>query len=406
MILVYFVGYGEWFFHDGKSLKLAITRTTKEPYKDPRQYERIDTYCPDYDEWLGLDEDNEENFSEWVKLFESSRNSSSIPLDDQPGFKSKELEYDHDLQGIFIRDPDVKGDVFDTDGLRCRGPNYIECQPEIEGVFRLTDKDERRFRRANFPPINNHEAFNRQWNEFAKTIETLLPCSHPNSYFLKQVEEGKLSVNDADKVFWGIQSKQFHDFFGRTEPTVRNNFLYLEPVEEWQDQEKTAAIEARRLKTNKSGVDINKLAEISLGMAMDKYGYDPDNPKKIVFANITKNFHSYGISLELDDTQKCLAYGFKVHKEKGLRKFIRDIKPNPDTELDKLLRLFIGMSIDAYDYDPLKSGRQKASGSAGQKGSIAEGISNHSKYPIKKVSKGTVKKYLDEAKILLLPQCQ
>jgi hypothetical protein len=229
MILVYFVGYGEWLVRDGDSLKLAIVRKSKEPYKDLRQHKIIETYCSDYEEWLGLDEDNSKNFSEWARLYESTTNSPATQFELQQDYESKELKYDFQLRGIFIRDPDVKGDVFDTNGLRCLGPNYVDCK-KIESIFKLTDRDENRFRRANFPPIKNTEAFNTQWNEFAKSIEILLPCDHPESHFMKLVDEGKLSINDLNRVFFGIQDKQFHDFFGRTEPTFRNNDLYFDSI--------------------------------------------------------------------------------------------------------------------------------------------------------------------------------
>jgi hypothetical protein len=205
MILVYFDGHGEWFFRDGNSLKLAVPRTTKVPYRDTRR-------CSDFEEWLSL-KDNAADLAEWDHLYDS-----------------KNYQYDHYLKGIFFRNPSVEGDVFDTNGLRTFGPNYVDC-PETNGVFRLTDKDEKRFRKTNFPSRQDVQAFNKQWDEFTKSIEILLPSDHPESPFSKMVKEGKLSDKDYDRVFFGIQTQQHFDYDDKSTPIIRKNELYLEPVD-------------------------------------------------------------------------------------------------------------------------------------------------------------------------------
>jgi hypothetical protein len=217
MILVYFSGLGEWFIRDGNSVKLAVTRTIKEPYRDPRQHKRIETYCPDYYEWLGLDEDNEENFAEWARLYESARNTENTLPDDLYDFDSKDYKYDHKLGGIFVRDPNVEGDVFNTNGLRCWGANYVNCG-EINGVFKLNPDDEKHFRLTNKDPKND-------WDEFKKLIKKLLPCSHPDSAFTKTVNEGKLSNIDAERVYFEIQDQQHFDLWGKSTPIEHQNIL-------------------------------------------------------------------------------------------------------------------------------------------------------------------------------------
>lgn len=230
MILVYFNGLGEWFIRDGHSVKLAITRTTKEPYRDPMQHTRIETYCPDYDEWLGLDKDNEENFTEWEQLHESTRNTGNTLLDDLYDFDSKDHKYDGHLGGIFVRDPNVEGDVFNTDGLRCWGADYVDC-PEIKGVFKLNPDDEKHFRLTNKDPKSD-------WEEFKKVIKELLPCSHPDSVFVKMVNEGKLSNIDAEHVYFEIKDQQHHDFFGKSTPIARPNVLDFVSMDEMLIMEK------------------------------------------------------------------------------------------------------------------------------------------------------------------------
>lgn len=195
MVLVFFRGRGEWFIRDDNNIKLAIPRTTKEPYKDHMEYGWENDYCPDYPEWLGCNEDNEENFSEWVQLHESSKNQKHTY-----DYPSKDNKYDYHLEGIFVRNPNIRGDIYDTNDLFCRGANFIKC-PEIQGIFKLNNKDEKAFQ------------LTQNWDEIKKKIKTLDPCTHPDSAFLEKVSDGNLKEHDIDKYFFEIQDKQYFNLW-------------------------------------------------------------------------------------------------------------------------------------------------------------------------------------------------
>lgn len=408
MILVYFKGLGEWFIRDGHSVKLAITRTTKEPYRDLRQHKRIETYCPDYDEWLGLDEDNEENFAEWAQLYESTRNTGNTVLDDLYDFESKDYKYDSHLRGIFVRDPNVEGDVFDTDGLRCWGADYVCCD-EIEGVFKLTPNAEKHFRLTNKDPKSD-------WDEFKKVIKQLLPCSHSDSVFVKMVNEGKLSNIDAERVYFEIKDQHHLDFFGKSTPIERQNTLDFISMNETQTEiNNTSSVDLVPYKSDSKeltytktlllsnietdGIDLNTLAEVILGMSIDKYSHDPESPNNSVYKKIQESLFSVSISVEIEDIDKCLAHGFEVHIDKKTRnlKYSRDIKTT--IEPSKFLRLIGGMAIVAYDWEPMKKGRQSVTGKKNTS-SISVRLSKLQKYLIR-VDSGTVRNYLNEVKKFL-----
>jgi hypothetical protein len=100
--------------------------------------------------------------------------------------------------------------VYDTNGLRCLGAEYISC-PLERGVFRLSDDDEEDFRLAGFDPKTD-------WDEFRERIKILLPCSHPQSAFIKKVNDGKLLTADIDRVYFEIQRKHYFDYFRKSKP--------------------------------------------------------------------------------------------------------------------------------------------------------------------------------------------
>lgn len=209
MILVSFRGYGEWFYRESDNIRLAIKRTTNKPYRKPSYFGLKDIYCPDYDDWLGGFDNTDEKFSEWVELFEDSRKEIA-----EENYKSEDHEYNFDLRGIFVRDPNAKGDVYDTDRLRCFGANYIDCQ-FIQGVFKLNDDDEEACRLFSFESIKDE-------------IKILLPCSHDNSAFIKKVSEGKLLSNDAHRYYFEIQDLHHRDFPRSSNPRAYKYHLKLE----------------------------------------------------------------------------------------------------------------------------------------------------------------------------------
>lgn len=389
MILVYFSGLGEWLIRDGHSVKLAITRTTKEPYRDPMQHKRIETYCPDYDEWLGLDENTEENFAEWVRLYESRRNAENTRLDDLCDFESKDYKYDGHLGGIFVRDPNVEGDVYNTNGLRCWGADYVDC-PEIKGVFKLNSDDEKHFRLTHKDPKID-------WDEFKKVIKQLLPCSHPDSAFVKMVNDGKLSNIDAERVYFEIKDQQHHDFFGKSTPIARPNVLDFVSMDNLDDTATTIATSKAETITKK--FTPTKMLMTILGMAMDKYGYTLDTPENGVYKHISSRLMSRDIPVSANDICKCLTESIPLYHSGSGQKTFKDTKT--EIEQHTLLKLIIGMAIDAYEYNP-KTRRNKASG-ANKYDSISARLENNHKIS---VNKGTIQKYLTAARNLLPPLYQ
>lgn len=239
MILVNFKGYGEWFIRDGNILKLAVVRSTKNPFEDPLEWKPPTPYGPYSDEYPYLDNDNEESFYE-----------------KQQSFPDRDREFDRDLRGIFARDQDVSGKIYDTNGLRCFGADYMICgkYPEFgfypfRGVFRLTEEDEEDFRLANFDPKTD-------WDTFKERIKILKPCSHPNSLFTKMVNDGKLSVDIEDRVYFEIQKKLHLDFYGA--PTIEDVPYILDYVE---TEHKNSPAKAKPDKAE----NINHQREKSLG---------------------------------------------------------------------------------------------------------------------------------------------
>lgn len=213
MILVYFRGYGEWFFRDNNR-KLAVTRTTTTPYRDPRKSPEIK--APEiflgYEEWLAGLEDSDENFSEWAHEYERQKEIHEATY--APEFKhyASPGEYDLCLRGIFAYDDNAEGDVYDTDGLKSYGVDHMMC-PYIEGVFKLINEDEKHFRITKKDP-------KKDWGEFRKVIKKLIPCKHPESAFYKLVSLEKLAENDFDSVYFEIQTKLIRDLYGRSQPIL------------------------------------------------------------------------------------------------------------------------------------------------------------------------------------------
>ncbi len=196
MILVNFKGYGEWFIRDGNSIKLAIVRRTNNPFEDPQEWKPPKPYGPYTDECPYPDDDNEES-----------------PYNQQLSFPDRDREFDRDLRGIFMRDPNVKGKIYDTNGLRCFGADYMICGRypvhgfyPFRGVFRLTDEDEEDFRLASFDPKSD------DWDKFKDRVKILKPCTHPSSLFSKMVNEGTLTADIENDVYFEIQKKLYLNF--------------------------------------------------------------------------------------------------------------------------------------------------------------------------------------------------
>jgi len=227
MILVYFRGYGEWFTRGSRGKKLAIPRITNTPYREhgqPRQIEQ-DIFLS-YDEWRGDFDDSDEIFAEWAHEYERQKENRGSGTSDyllHGDIFAKPGEYDYHLDGIFYRDEDAKGDVFDTNGLSACGVNYIKCR-EIDGVFILTEEDEKYFRLTNIDPKTD-------WVEFSKVVKTLMPCEHPESAFFKEAMSGKLLNDDFDKVEFQIQTQWIRDLYGKSEPILpkdgENNLRFV-----------------------------------------------------------------------------------------------------------------------------------------------------------------------------------
>lgn len=382
MILVNFKGYGEWFIRDGNILKLAVVRTTKNPFEDPLEWKPPKPYGPYSDEYPYPDDDDEESFYE-----------------NQQSFPERDREFDLDLRGIFARDPDVKGKIYDTNGLRCFGADYMICgkYPEFghypfRGVFRLTEEDEEDFRLANFDPKTD-------WDKFKDRIKILKPCLHPNSLFTKMVKDGKLAVDIEDRIHFEIQKKLYKNFYGAI--TLEEVPYILDYVEtELNEQKPNFNDEKISLPNDKKlrSIDLNTVSEVVLGMAIHKYSYNPGDQKSKIYEDISKSLLLRHISVEIKEIEQCLKLGIRVfdHKKNSDLKFARQIEP--DVEKDSLLKLLIGMAIDGYGYEPDKSGNSKVTGTG--KGGIIYWISRHPKYPISK-DKSSIKKYLEEAKRLL-----
>ncbi|OAI19854.1 hypothetical protein A1507_05740 [Methylomonas koyamae] len=214
MILVYFRGYGEWFIRGSDGKKLAIPRTTDIPYRkneQPRQIEQDVSLS--YDEWRGDLDDSDELFSEWAHEYERQKKNRETEQNAYLFYgddTAKPGEYDYHLDGIFYIDKDAEGDVFDTSGLNACGVNYMKCR-EIDGIFKLTEEEEKYFRLTNIDPKTD-------WDEFRKIVKKLIPCEHSESAFFKEVRRGKLSNDDFDKVEFQIQTKWIRDLYGRSEP--------------------------------------------------------------------------------------------------------------------------------------------------------------------------------------------
>jgi hypothetical protein len=206
MILVNFKGHGEWFVRDGDSIKLdiprklAIARKTRDPFEDPLEWKPPKPYGPYSDDYLDTEDDNDEIFYE---------NKHTFP--------DKNYQYDRDLRGIFIRDPNIRGKVYDTNGLCCFGADRMVCPPE-RGVFRLSDDDEEDFRIVGFDPKTD-------WDKFKERIKILLPCSHPQSAFIKKVNDGELLTTDIGRVYFEIQRKYYFDFFRESTPIEQDCHL-------------------------------------------------------------------------------------------------------------------------------------------------------------------------------------
>jgi len=243
MILVFFRGLGEWFVpQENGSIRLAITRTTKTPYKPCEAYDVSLGKGLDYDDWLASmnENDTNKNFSEWVRLNEA--NNIHTPED---------YEYNKDLGGIFVREPELEGDIYNTDGLRSFGANTVKCF-YMQGVFKLTDEDEKACNLSSFDAIKS-------------TIKRVLPCQHESSGFLKSVTERGLSKEGEDKYFFEIQNNEHLGWYGTSKPIKREYILEplnikelspdsvhcevkgnenLDPAKKLQHKQKKASLEA------------------------------------------------------------------------------------------------------------------------------------------------------------------
>lgn len=173
-----------------------------------------------------------------------------------------------------------------------------------------------------------------------------------------------------------------------------NNELQADTV-----RQKTTSNKPRKYRLNQR---ITMLKLIAC-MAIDGYGHDPSNPAK------RKN----DISAKLQTSKKIAAYNIAISIDSDcINNYLADFftKKEPEIFLEDdrntLLKLIIGMAIDAYDYDPMKIARNTATGENGilRRLDVSKNIQNLNIETIKQES--TIKGYLDEAKILLGLQSQ
>lgn len=263
--------------------------------------------------------------------------------------------------------------------------NIIKFDDEVNGVFLLSPEDEEEYLRT--------KSFYH--------VKTMRPCLSPGSTFLKLVEEGKIHKIDAEYCYFEV--KRYKEVYApipriNVEVEVLNVFTVIEPDQGNASPSKRD--EMSKFKGN--GIAPNKLVETIFGMAMDKYGHNPDNPQNNVYTSINKVLRSLMISVEIDDIKKSLSHGFNINKKRGNSKFYRETTVT-DIRLDELLKMFLGMAIDAYGFDPIKNGKQNATGKGRE--SISYRIGKHATRSVL-IDYGTVKKYLDEAKLLLPIQSQ
>jgi len=344
MILVYFRGYGEWFIRGSDGKKLAIPRTTDIPYREHNHPRQIDQpIFLSYEEWRGDLDDSDEHFAEWAHDYERQKeirdSGASDYLLHNDDF-AKPGEYDYKLDGIFSRDKNAKGDVFDTTGLNAAGVNYIKCR-ETQGVFKLIEEDEECFRLTNIDPKTD-------WLELRKIVKKLMPCEHRESAFFKEVKTGKLSNDDFGKVEFQIQSQWIRDLYGRSEPILpkdgENYLLFVSTDHVYPSTNIGSEI-------NNNGF-LNNVVEIIYGMAIDKYGYTPDLKKRDVLLKIEQKLVNIGVAIDSNDIERCLCQGLEVNKTRNGRQIVLDV--NQSVSENVIFNLVIGMAIDAYEYDIYK----------------------------------------------------
>jgi hypothetical protein len=279
------------------------------------------------------------------------------------------------------------------------GIDQMLCNEHV-GIFKLTPK----------------EAVIYSATKDLSHVEKLLPCDHPYSAFSIAVEEGHISKDAFDNCFFLIQKSLDKEYFEHRPMTITPYLLdnNLIPIEEL-DIKKTAIDPSKLLlntdykleksettttiATSTKEFDRNKMLVTILGMAMDKYGYKPTTPEKGVYSNLNARLLAHKILVSDEDISKCLTLASALFEMGAGYKTIRETKP--EIEQSTLLKLIIGMAIDAYDYNP-KLSRNKASGS-NKRVSISGRLENNHKI---NVNKGTVQKYLTVARELLPLEAQ
>ncbi|MDO9105842.1 MAG: hypothetical protein Q7U57_12885 [Methylovulum sp.] len=260
-------------------------------------------------------------------------------------------------------------------------------------LFPWDDEDRKNsFESMGFFNLTNEDAFAYSITKDSSLIKKLLPSPRYARQSTIQRMADKLEIG-------GLRVKEegFYFLIDRNQPFILD--FDFKDTDEPNKTETTLKAETITRK-----YDYSKLLMIIFGMAIDKYGHNPKNPKDTTYSEIGKRLKLQGIPVDKESIAMCLIEGERLYGIDAGTKVVKGVRI--EIEQSDLIIIIYGMAVDGYGYSKEKTTRSLVTGSdknASISGRFAN--PNHLKTPEHiyhiEISKGIVKDYLDQAQKLL-----
>ena len=218
----------------------------------------------------------------------------------------------------------------------CTGWLRYRPSDEVSGIFRLTDKDEETY----------------LYTEDTSKVEKLLPCSHPDSAFSRMVDRCLLANENIERCHFLIVES-----YRRGRKTI--DLPHVLKVHKTNNIANTETTPKAGTITKKH--DYSKLLMMIFGMAIDKYGHNPKNPKDTTYNEIGKRLKLQGIPVDKESIAMCLIEGDRLYDIGAGTKVVKDVKIV--IEQSDLIIIIYGMAVDGYGYSKEKTTRSLVTGS-------------------------------------------